>query len=176
VTSPENGLVPGAGGTGTLLVRGGHVLTMDPGTGDIPGGDVLVSGRAIAAVGAGLAALAPAGARVIDATGMIVAPGLVDTHWHMWNTLLRGMSETGPGYFRLCLIVVSPAGPNLGMLTDPVQLLVTAAQPGNVDTVIADGRVLKQGGALTTLDAERVGADARQALAGVIARSRSATR
>jgi hypothetical protein len=45
-----------------------------------------------------------------------------------------------------------------------------------VDTVIADGRVLKQGGALTTLDAGRVGADARQALAGVIARSRSATR
>ena len=36
---------------------------------------------------------------------MIVAPGLVDTHWHMWNTLLRSMSggmpgEDGPaGYF-----------------------------------------------------------------------------
>ncbi len=72
--------MPGAGGTGMLLVRGGNVITMDPGTGDIPGGDVLVSGGAIAAVGTGLAALAPAGARVIDATGMIVAPGLVDTH------------------------------------------------------------------------------------------------
>lgn len=94
--------MPGAGGPGTLLVRGGYVITMDPGTGDIPGGDVLVSGGAIAAVGTGLAALAPQGARVIDATGMIVAPGLVDTHWHMWNALLRGMSETGPGYFRLC--------------------------------------------------------------------------
>ena len=92
--------MPGAGGGGTLLLRGGHVITMDPGTGDLPGGDVLVSGDTIAAVGVGLAA--PAGARVIDATGMIVAPGLVDTHWHMWNTLLRGMSETGPGYFRVC--------------------------------------------------------------------------
>jgi 5-methylthioadenosine/S-adenosylhomocysteine deaminase len=444
--------VAGAGGGGTLLVRGGHVITMDPGTGDVPGADVLVSDGAIAAVGSGLAA--PSGARVIDAAGMIVAPGLVDTHWHMWNTLLRGMSGTGPGYFRMCrefgpafgpgdvfqgtllacaeaissgittvhdwchnvrgpqhaeaglralaqaglrarfsygypaahpndramdlaglrrlraewdgraaggllslgvacrgpggsdpamhvragvyrpefdtarelglpvtihacgpphaagqiealaregllgpdvqvvhancataaeighlaaagatvsispfsemligyglpqtarllaagipvglsadttaltgnadmfaimkvtqglanalardefaltarralalatidgarclgldamtgsltpgkradLIVVSPAGPNLGVVTDPVQLLVTAAQPGNVDTVIAGGRVLKEGGALTSLDAGRVGADARQSLAGVIARSRSATR
>jgi hypothetical protein len=57
-----------------------------------------------------------------------------------------------------------------------VQLLVTAAQPANVDTVIADGRVLKRGGVLTSLDAERAGRDARQALAGVIARSRSARR
>ena len=39
---------------------------------------------------------------------------------------------------RADLIVVSPAGPNLGVLTDPAQLLVTAAQPGNVDTVIAE--------------------------------------
>ena len=77
---------------------------------------------------------------------------------------------------RADLIVVSPGGPNLGVLTDPVPLLVTAAQPGNVDTVIADGRVLKRGAVLTTLDAERVGRDARQALDGVIARSRSARR
>src|SRR5215470_16012335 len=47
---------------------------------------------------------------------------------------------------RADLIVVSATGPNLGMVTDPVQLLVTAAQPGNVDTVIADGQVLKRGG------------------------------
>jgi hypothetical protein len=40
--------------------------------------------------------------------------------------------------------------------------------------VIAGGRVLKEGGALTTLDAVRIGQDARQALAGVIARSRPA--
>jgi len=69
------------------------VITMDPGAGDIPGGDVLVSGDTIAAVGTGLAALA--GATELDATGMIVAPGLVDTHWHLWNTLL-------PDQYALC--------------------------------------------------------------------------
>src|SRR5579859_231494 len=94
---------------GALLVRDGYVITMDPATGDVPGGDVLVRGGAIAAVGTGLAV--PAGARVIDAAGMIVAPGLVDTHWHMWNTLLRGMSEGGPGYFRACRSLGPAFGP-----------------------------------------------------------------
>jgi 5-methylthioadenosine/S-adenosylhomocysteine deaminase len=85
-----------------LVIRCGHVVTMDPELGDIPDGDVLVAGGRIAAVGTGLDA---PGTREIDARGMIVAPGLVDTHWHMWNTLLRSMSggmpgEDGPaGYF-----------------------------------------------------------------------------
>jgi len=99
-TGGQAGPGTGAGQHASLLVRGGYLITMDPGTGDIPVGDVLVSGGMIAAVGTGLAA--PAGATELDATGMIVAPGLVDTHWHMWNTLLRSMSEGGRGYFRLC--------------------------------------------------------------------------
>ena len=81
-----------------LLIRGGYLLTMDPQTGDVPDGDLLVTGGRIEAVGTGLSA--PPGAEVLDAAGMIVAPGLVDTHWHMWNTLLRSMSGDG-GYFRL---------------------------------------------------------------------------
>jgi 5-methylthioadenosine/S-adenosylhomocysteine deaminase len=99
-TGGQAGPGTGAGQHASLLVRGGYLITMDPGTGDIPVGDVLVSGGMIAAVGTSLAA--PAGATELDATGMIVAPGLVDTHWHMWNTLLRSMSEGGRGYFRLC--------------------------------------------------------------------------
>jgi cytosine/adenosine deaminase-related metal-dependent hydrolase len=62
--------------------------------GDIPGGDVHISGGRIRAVGRGLEV---PGAEVIDAAGMIVAPGFVDTHWHMWNTLLRGLSDGLPG-------------------------------------------------------------------------------
>ena len=49
----RRGLAPGAGnGTGRgggPPVPGGCVITMDPGVGNIPGGDVLVSGRMIAA-------------------------------------------------------------------------------------------------------------------------------
>lgn len=72
---------------------------MDPGTGDIPGGDVLVSDGQIAAVGHSLSV--PPGTAELGAHDMIVAPGLVDTHWHLWNTLLRGMSQGGRGYFRV---------------------------------------------------------------------------
>ena len=89
-----------------LIIRSGHVVTMDPELGDIPDGDVLVTGGQIAAVGKGLDA---PGAREIGARGMIVAPGLVETHWHLWNTLLRSMSggmpgeDRPPGYFSVSL-------------------------------------------------------------------------
>ncbi|HEX9042395.1 MAG TPA: amidohydrolase family protein [Trebonia sp.] len=75
-----------------LLIHGGYVMTMDP-AGDIPGGDVHVCDGVIKAVGRNLDV---PGADVVDAAGKIVAPGLVDTHWHLWNTLLRGMSDGRP--------------------------------------------------------------------------------
>jgi predicted amidohydrolase len=53
-----------------IVIRHGHVLTMDPELGDIAHGDVLIQGSQIAAVGPGLAA---PGAAEIDARGMIVA-------------------------------------------------------------------------------------------------------
>jgi 5-methylthioadenosine/S-adenosylhomocysteine deaminase len=79
--------------TREILVTGGYVLTMDE-AGDLPRGDVLIRDGRIAAVGTDIAA---PGAEVIDAAGKIVAPGLVDTHWHLWNTLLRGLSDGVPG-------------------------------------------------------------------------------
>jgi cytosine/adenosine deaminase-related metal-dependent hydrolase len=84
-----------------FVIRGGHVMTMEAAAGDVPGGDVHVADGRIVAVGPGLEA---PGIPVIDAQGMIVLPGLVETHWHMWNTLIRGMSESGAeplGYFRI---------------------------------------------------------------------------
>ena len=50
-----------------LLLRGGHVLTMDPALGDLPKGDVLIDGDAIATV----APQIDADAEVLDASGKI---------------------------------------------------------------------------------------------------------
>ena len=61
------------------LIRGATVLT---GTGTrIDDGDVLIVGGRIAAVGSGLDA--PADARVVEAAGRWVTPGLIDVHSHM---------------------------------------------------------------------------------------------
>lgn len=72
-----------------LLISGGHVVTLDPGIGDLPHGDVLIRNGKIAAVGAGVASRAP-GARVVEARGRLVMPGLVDTHRHVWQGALGG--------------------------------------------------------------------------------------
>ena len=72
-----------------LLISGGYVVTLDPGIGDLPQGDVLIRNGKIAAAGAGLASRAP-GARVVDARGRLVLPGLVDTHRHVWQGALGG--------------------------------------------------------------------------------------
>ena len=81
-----------------LLIRNGYVLTMDAAAGDIAGGDVHIRGGAIAAVGRGLSA---PGAEIIDGTGMLVLPGFVETHWHIWTALLRSLAgdRQEHGYF-----------------------------------------------------------------------------
>ncbi|MCX7024356.1 MAG: 8-oxoguanine deaminase [Spirochaetes bacterium] len=56
---------------------------------DLAGVDVLVEGNRITRVGRGVAA--PAGARVVDASKMVVAPGLVNTHHHFYQTLTRNL-------------------------------------------------------------------------------------
>lgn len=81
-----------------LLIRNAHVLTMDAARGDIAGGDVHLRGGEIAAVGRGLTA---PNAEVFDGTGMLVLPGFVETHWHLWTTLLRSLAgdRAEHGYF-----------------------------------------------------------------------------
>jgi cytosine/adenosine deaminase-related metal-dependent hydrolase len=72
---------------------------------------------------------------------------------------------------RADVIMVDTRALNLAMLTEPAHLLVEAAQPANVDTVIVDGRVLKRGGRLTSVDVGEVVDAAARASAGVRRRS-----
>lgn len=81
----------GASGPPPLLVRGGTLLTLDSAAKVLEGHDLLaVDGR--------IAALAPSippppGARVLDAGGALVLPGLVQGHVHLGQTIFRGLAE-----------------------------------------------------------------------------------
>ncbi len=79
--------------TGRKLIQGGLVLSMDPAVGDFEVGDIAIEGGKIVAVGRGLTA---SDAEVVDASGMIVIPGFVDTHRHIWEGLLRNIGTDVP--------------------------------------------------------------------------------
>jgi cytosine/adenosine deaminase-related metal-dependent hydrolase len=81
---------------GDLLIRGGTVVSIDPSIGTLLDADVLVRQRRIAEVGRGLGA---GDAETIDASRMIVMPGLVETHWHMWSSLGRNFVTDDFEYF-----------------------------------------------------------------------------
>jgi 5-methylthioadenosine/S-adenosylhomocysteine deaminase len=106
------------------VIRGGHVMTMDPGVkggnkfGEFASADVLVEGKKILAVGPNLKA---GGAAEIDARGKIVMPGFIDTHHHQFETALRsflangllindgsGSASANPTYFEYILLTFAP--------------------------------------------------------------------
>ena len=74
------------------VIRGGHVMSMDPAVGDFVKADVLVDGKKIKKVEPNTNA---GGADEIDARGKIVMPGFVDTHHHQFETALRSFLADG---------------------------------------------------------------------------------
>lgn len=69
------------------LIRNADVITLDAQLGELHGTDVLMEGGKIVAIGK---ALAVDGAEVVDATGMILMPGMVDGHRHIWQSVHSG--------------------------------------------------------------------------------------
>ena len=71
------------------LVRNAAIVTMDDAIGEITG-DVLIEDDRIAALAPRIEGVGDAD--VIDATGFIVIPGLINAHMHTWQTGLRGVA------------------------------------------------------------------------------------
>ncbi len=65
---------------GEVLIKNATIMTASRGV--IEGGSILIRDGKIAAVGKNSEVRAGANARVIDATGMYVTPGLIDAHSH----------------------------------------------------------------------------------------------
>jgi cytosine/adenosine deaminase-related metal-dependent hydrolase len=76
--------------TTLLLQNADWLITMDDADMRIPGGGLFCDGPAIMQVGA-TDTLPPTADEVIDARGLIVIPGLVNTHHHFFQTLTRNL-------------------------------------------------------------------------------------
>jgi len=104
-----------------MLVTGGRVL--DPANRFDATADVLILEGKINAVGPGVAARAPAEVPRLDATGMVVCPGLIDLHAHLREpgqsakeTIETGSKAAARGGFAsvVCMPNTSPAIDNAG--------------------------------------------------------------
>jgi len=72
-----------------ILIKNGSLVTMNPGR-EILNADLLIEGDRISKIGK----ISPEPAdEIIDASGKIVIPGLVQTHVHLCQTLFRGMAD-----------------------------------------------------------------------------------
>jgi len=75
-------------------ILNGYVVPVNRARDVFPDGFVTVDGSRIAAVGPAAAAPKPApDDRVIDASGSIVLPGLINLHQHHWYTLFKGLAD-----------------------------------------------------------------------------------
>ncbi|HYG62054.1 MAG TPA: amidohydrolase family protein [Thermoanaerobaculia bacterium] len=73
-----------------LLLRGGTILTMDAGATVHRSGDILIRRGRIAFVGR---PVPPPETRILDISGCIVLPGLIQGHIHLGQTFFRGLAE-----------------------------------------------------------------------------------
>jgi 5-methylthioadenosine/S-adenosylhomocysteine deaminase len=72
------------------LIECGWIVSMDPSIGDLRGGQILIEGDRIIAIGRDLGGDHDA---VLGGPDMIAMPGLIDAHLHTWQTGLRAIGS-----------------------------------------------------------------------------------
>lgn len=137
---------PSPGPQGTFAIRGGRVITVSGA--EIPNGTVVISGGKITAVGANVTV--PGNAQVIDATGMFVYPGMIETGTSI------GLSEIGQG--AVATVDISEVGsfnPNAQAFygIDPHSAHIGVARVVGITTVVSrpTGGILSGTAALMNL-------------------------
>jgi 5-methylthioadenosine/S-adenosylhomocysteine deaminase len=81
--------------TEKMLIKHGLIVTMDPADRIIWDGTIYVEGNRIRAIGPGAEIPDPPDAKVIDATGKIVIPGLISCHNHLYSAVVRSIPYSG---------------------------------------------------------------------------------
>ncbi|MET2831422.1 amidohydrolase family protein [Mesorhizobium shangrilense] len=87
--------------TRALLIENGVIVTMDAGRQIFSKGHVLVEDGRITAVGDGSHSVTDPNVTRIDASGMVVMPGLVDTHAHAGHMLTKGLGDDSEAWMNI---------------------------------------------------------------------------
>jgi cytosine/adenosine deaminase-related metal-dependent hydrolase len=95
-------------GTSRLLIRGGRVYDHDGDVHHPPVADILIENDTISAVEPRL--VAAGDVEIIEASGRLVVPGLINAHYHSHDTLCRGLFEELP--LEMWLLYTLPMGQN----------------------------------------------------------------
>ncbi len=80
----------------SLRIENASILTMVDGSGLIEEGVAEVTGNEISYVGPAADALAAEAEQVIDGSGCVLLPGLINAHTHLAMTLMRGFADDVP--------------------------------------------------------------------------------
>lgn len=93
-----SGTVPAAArSTSATLIRGADILSMDPKIGEVYESDVLIKDGRIEAIAKAINA---DDVEVVEAKGMILMPGMVDGHRHVWQNAEAGQIVKGSKLYR----------------------------------------------------------------------------
>ena len=98
----------------------------------------------------------------------MVQLGTIDGAVHLGIAERTGSLTPGK---RADINLVRTTDANIAPAGDPYEALVSHAQPGSVDTVIVDGRILRRGGKFTALDHAKIVREAQEAAAGLRAKA-----
>jgi cytosine/adenosine deaminase-related metal-dependent hydrolase len=93
-----------------LLIRGGRVYDHDGDLHQPALADILIEDDSIVAVGGALPRDLVQDAEIIDATGRLAVPGLINAHYHSHDVLCRGLFEELP--LEMWLLYTLPMGGN----------------------------------------------------------------
>jgi dihydroorotase len=130
--------------SGQLLIRGGRLI--DPARGVDGAFDLRIEEGAVAEVGERLEA--PSGAEILDATGLVVTPGLIDIHVHLREpgqetkeTVASGTAAAVAGGFTAVACMANTVPANDGRLV--TELIVRAAERAALARVYPIGAISK---------------------------------
>ena len=87
----------------SILFTHATIITVDSERAIWLDGAILIKGNCIGAIGKTASLLEDcSGSKVVDCQGKIIIPGLINTHAHLGQSLLRGLAEDVPLHSWLC--------------------------------------------------------------------------